>query len=193
MIVEPLALPEVLLLKPRVFADHRGYFLETFSERSWAQAGLRERFVQDNLSSSVRGTLRGLHLQNPNAQGKLVTAVSGVIWDVAVDLRVGSPTFGRWVAAELSEDNHHQLYVPEGFGHGFCALSDTARVVYKCTALYDPSSELSVRYDDPELGIAWPVASPLLAPKDAAAPSLAELTRAGRLPEYAPHLVGELV
>lgn len=192
MIVEPLLLPEVLLLKPRVFSDHRGYFLESFSERSWVQAGLRERFVQDNVSCSVRSTLRGLHLQNPHAQGKLVTAISGIIWDVAVDLRVGSPTFGRWVAAELSEDNHHQLYVPEGFGHGFCALSDDARVMYKCTALYDPTSELSVRYDDPYLNIPWPVESPLLAPKDAAAPTLEELRRAGRLPQYAPSLVGEL-
>lgn len=184
MKIERLAIPEVLLLEPRVFSDSRGYFLETFSTRSWPETGVQETFVQDNVSRSVRGTLRGLHLQNPQAQGKLVLAVSGVIWDVAVDVRVGSPTFGKWVAAELSEDNHRQLYVPPGFAHGFCALSETARVLYKCTATYEPSAEMSVRYDDPDIGVDWPVQEPLLSPKDAVAPTLAELRAAGRLPVY---------
>lgn len=186
MKIEPLELAEVLLIEPRVFGDSRGYFLETFSERSWPNTSVRERFVQDNLSLSVRGTLRGLHLQNPVAQGKLVMAITGSIWDVAVDLRVGSPTFGKWVAAELSEENHRQIYVPPGFGHGFCVLSETAHVVYKCTELYEPSAELSVRYDDPELAIPWPTPSPLLSPKDAEAPGLRDLVQRGRLPNFAP-------
>jgi dTDP-4-dehydrorhamnose 3,5-epimerase len=184
MKVTPQAIPEVLLIEPRVFGDDRGYFFETHSTRTWEKAGLGERFVQDNVSFSRRGTLRGLHLQNPSAQGKLVMALTGAVWDVAVDLRVGSPHFGEWVAAELSEENHRQLYVPPGFGHGFCVLSETAHFAYKCTALYEPSAELSVRFDDPELAITWPVEAPLLSPKDEAAPSLAQLLSSGRLTTF---------
>lgn len=184
MKVTPLAIPDVLLVEPRVFSDDRGYFLETWSERAWRAAGRGETFVQDNASFSTRRTLRGLHLQNPNGQGKLVMVSSGVVWDVAVDLRVGSPTFGKWVAEELSEDNHKQLYIPPGFGHGFCVTSETARFVYKCTAAYDPSAEMSVRFDDPDVAIRWPVESPLLSPKDARAPLLGELLRDGRLPKF---------
>lgn len=184
MKIQPLDIPDVLLLEPRVFGDDRGYFLETFSTRSWEGTGVGQQFVQDNISFSRRGILRGLHLQNPTSQGKLVMALTGRVWDVAVDLRVGSPHFGKWVGAELSEENHRQLYVPPGFGHGFCVLSETAHFVYKCTALYEPSHELSVRYDDPDLGIEWPLADPLLSPKDAAAPSLAQHLAQGRLPSY---------
>jgi dTDP-4-dehydrorhamnose 3,5-epimerase len=186
MKIQPLAIPDVLLLEPRVFGDDRGYFLETFSERAWEATGVKERFVQDNVSFSRRGILRGLHLQNPDSQGKLVMALTGRVWDVAVDLRVGSPHFGKWVGEELSETNHRQLYIPPGFGHGFCVLSETAHFAYKCTALYQPANEVSVRYDDPELGIEWPVESPLLSPKDTAAPSLRELVAQGRLPAFRP-------
>lgn len=184
MKIQKLAIPDALLLEPRVFGDDRGYFLETFSERSFQATSVTERFVQDNVSFSRRGILRGLHLQNPNGQGKLVMALTGRVWDVAVDLRVGSPHFGKWVGAELSEENHRQLYIPPGFGHGFCVLSETAHFVYKCTALYDPANELSVRFDDPEIGIDWPIEEPLLSPKDAAAPRLAELLASGRLPAF---------
>jgi dTDP-4-dehydrorhamnose 3,5-epimerase len=184
MKIEQLAIPDVLLLSPRVFGDDRGYFIETFSERGFAATGVSERFVQDNVSYSRCGTLRGLHLQNPNGQGKLVMALTGRVFDVAVDLRVGSPHFGKWVGAELSEESHQQLYIPPGFGHGFCVVSETAHFAYKCTAFYDPSSEMSVRYDDPAIGIDWPVQDPLLSPKDAAAPTLEELLASGRLPTF---------
>ena len=184
MKITPLSVPEVLLVEPRVFSDDRGYFLETWSERAWQAAGRSESFVQDNASYSLRGTLRGLHLQNPNGQGKLVMVSSGIVWDVAVDLRVGSPTFGKWAADELSEENHKQLYIPPGFGHGFCVLSESARFVYKCTAAYDPTAELSVRFDDPDLAIAWPLQAPLLSPKDAKAPLLAKILAEERLPVF---------
>ena len=180
----PLALPEVLLLEPRVFRDDRGYFFEAWSSRTWEALGRSVSFVQDNTSVSKKGVLRGLHLQHPHDQGKLVTALTGRIWDVAVDLRVGSPRFGRWIAEELSAENHRQLYVPPGFGHGFCTLSEEAVVSYKCTAHYEPKSELSVRFDDPDLAIPWPIPEPLLSPKDGAAPRLDELVAAARLPRF---------
>jgi dTDP-4-dehydrorhamnose 3,5-epimerase len=183
MKVEQLALPEVLLLSPRIFSDDRGYFLETYSKRTFPVQEPPVTFVQDNLSFSSKGTVRGLHLQQPHAQGKLVMAVTGAIWDVAVDVRVGSPTFGKWVAAELNAETRQQLYVPPGFAHGFCVLSETAHMHYKCTDVYHPESELSVRFDDPDLGIEWPVDSPLLSNKDAAAPRLADIPR-DRLPQY---------
>jgi dTDP-4-dehydrorhamnose 3,5-epimerase len=176
-------LPEVLLLEPRVFSDDRGFFMETFSTRSFPGQAPPVRFVQDNVSFSSKGTLRGLHLQHPHQQGKLVMAITGAIWDVAVDVRRGSPTFGKWTAAELTAENKHQLYVPPGFAHGFCVLSETAYVHYKCTDLYEPSCELGLRFDDPDLAIPWPVKEPQLSDKDARALRLEDIDEA-RLPQY---------
>jgi dTDP-4-dehydrorhamnose 3,5-epimerase len=166
MNVTPLEIEEVLLLEPRVFGDNRGYFLETFAPAKLPEKLRRLSFVQDNLSYSGKGILRGLHVQHPFAQGKLVMVVTGAIFDVAVDVRPDSPSFGRWVGAELSEANHRQLWVPPGFAHGFCVLSDTAHVSYKCTDVYHPETEFSVHYADPDLGIRWPIADPLVSEKD---------------------------
>jgi len=174
MKVTPTELPEVLLVEPRVFGDARGFFLETFQAERYAAAGIPGHFVQDNLSRSAKGTLRGLHFQEPRAQGKLVLVLHGAVWDVAVDVRRGSPRFGRWVGLELSEENRRQLWIPPGFAHGFCVVSDTADFFYKCTELYAPETERVVRWDDPALGIRWPIAAPLLSAKDRAAPTLAD-------------------
>ena len=174
MKVTPTELPEVLLVEPRVFGDARGFFLETFQAERYATAGIPGHFVQDNLSRSAKGTLRGLHFQEPRAQGKLVLVLHGAVWDVAVDVRRGSPRFGRWVGLELSEENRRQLWIPPGFAHGFCVVSDTADFFYKCTELYAPETERVVRWDDPALGIRWPIAAPLLSAKDRAAPTLAD-------------------
>lgn len=168
-------LEDVLLIEPAIYPDDRGYFLETWQARRYHAGGVPERFVQDNVSFSRKGVLRGLHFQNPHPQGKLVTALQGEIFDVAVDLRKGSPTFGRWTAAILSGANGRQLYVPEGFAHGFVVLSETALVHYKCTDYYDPAADGGLRWDDPDLAIAWPVQDPILSPKDAAAPYLREI------------------
>ena len=165
----------VLLIEPDVFRDARGFFLETWHERRYRENGVPGTFVQSNQSRSQRGTLRGLHAQQLRPQGKLVRAVRGEVFDVAVDIRPGSRTFGRWVSAILSEENFRQIFVPPGFAHGFCVLSDIAEIEYQCTAIYDRSDELGVRWDDPEIGIAWPLQTPLLSPKDAALPSLAAL------------------
>jgi len=159
-------LPGVILIEPQVFRDSRGFFLETFHADKYAVAGIPTTFLQDNHSSSVKDTLRGLHMQWRKPQGKLVRVVRGEIWDVAVDLRRDLPTFGRWTAATLSAENFHQLYVPPGCAHGFCVLSDVAEVQYKCTELYDPSDEVGLAYNDPALAIAWPVTSPLLSARD---------------------------
>jgi dTDP-4-dehydrorhamnose 3,5-epimerase len=183
MKVTETTLPGVLLIEPDVFADDRGYFLETFRAARYAKAGIAGPFLQDNLSFSQAGVLRGLHFQNPSAQAKLIFAPAGEIFDVAVDVRTGSPTFGKWAGAELSGDNRRQLYIPEGFAHGFCVLSPTACVVYKCTNVYDPAGELSIVWNDPDIAIAWPVRDPKLSPKDAAAPRLHEIDSA-RLPRY---------
>jgi dTDP-4-dehydrorhamnose 3,5-epimerase len=161
-----------------VFGDQRGYFVETYSRRAYEEVGISSEFVQDNVSFSTRGVLRGLHLQRPHAQGKLVQAVRGTLFDVAVDLRVDSPTFKQWVGVELSEDNHKQLYIPPGFAHGFCVLSEVALCVYKCSDYYEPASEFGVHYADPELGIAWPVAEPTVSDKDRQLPLLAEVPKA---------------
>jgi dTDP-4-dehydrorhamnose 3,5-epimerase len=168
-------LPGVLLVEPDVFRDARGFFLETYNERAFAQAGLAVRFVQDNHSRSVRGTLRGLHAQRRRPQGKLVRAVRGSIYDVAVDIRPGSATFGKWTASTLTAEDFRQMYVPPGFAHGFCVLTDAAEVEYKCTDFYDRSDEIGVRWNDPDLAIDWPVAEPILSAKDAALPTLAQL------------------
>ena len=176
MNVTPLPLPEVLLIEPRVFADERGWFTESFNARAFADAtGLDVPFVQDNHSRSSRGVLRGLHYQlPPSAQGKLVRAVTGSIFDVAVDIRRSSPSFGRWVAETLSAGNKRQLWIPAGFAHGFLALEEGTEVIYKTTAYYNKAAERAIRWDDPDLGIAWPPGlMPLLAPKDAAAPPFA--------------------
>lgn len=187
MKVTPLAIEEVLLVEPRVFGDRRGYFLETWSEGRYAEAGIAARFVQDNLSSSARGTLRGLHLQNPFGQAKLVSVAAGEVFDVAVDVRLGSPTFGRWVGTLLSAESHLQLYVPAGFAHGFCVTSEVAVFTYKCSEVYHPEAEIAVAWDDPEIGVEWPVADPVLSEKDRASPRLADLASvAGRLPAYRP-------
>jgi len=167
-------LPGVVVVEPKVWGDQRGFFLETFQAERYAEAGIRGPFVQDNWSRSVRGTLRGMHFQEPHAQGKLVQVVRGAVWDVAADVRRGSPTFGRWVGVELSEENKRQLWVPPGFAHGFVVLSEAADFFYKCTALYRPEAERAVVWNDPDLAIRWPIAEPLLSPKDAAAPRLAD-------------------
>lgn len=171
----PRDLPEVILVEPRVHPDDRGFFLETYHQRKFTEGGLTAAFVQDNHSYSVRGTLRGLHAQLKKPQGKLVGAVVGEIFDVAVDIRPHSPTFGKWVGEVLSGGNLRQLYVPPGFAHGFCVLSDTAHVLYKCTELYDQQDEIVIAWNDPEIGIDWPVEKPLLSPRDLAAPKLAEI------------------
>lgn len=175
-------LPGVVLVEPDVFEDARGYFLETYHAAKYRQGGIPGSFVQDNLSHSVRGTLRGLHYQLPHAQGKLVMALAGRIFDVAVDIRKGSPTFGQWVGVELSGDNKRQLYIPPGFAHGFCVLSETADVLYKCTALYSPQDERGIIWNDPAIAIAWPVSDPLLSTKDRSYRTLAEMREA--LPAY---------
>ncbi|WP_141588789.1 dTDP-4-dehydrorhamnose 3,5-epimerase [Myxococcus sp. AB056] len=181
MKVTPLEIPEVLLLEPKVFGDDRGFFMEMFHAARYAAVGIPGPFVQDNYSRSAKGTLRGLHFQEPQAQGKLVQVLAGAVYDVAVDVRRGSPTFGQWVAAELSSDNRRQLWIPPGFAHGFCVVSDSADFHYKCTALYAPETERSVVWNDPDLAIPWPVSEPLLSPKDAQAPRLRD---APLLPEY---------
>jgi dTDP-4-dehydrorhamnose 3,5-epimerase len=163
-----LPLPGLKLIRPRIFEDERGYFLELMHGPRYTQAGLPSSFVQDNLSCSRRGVLRGLHYQQPHAQGKLVTVVRGEIFDVAVDLRRGSPTFGRWHGETVSDRDHSQIYVPEGFAHGFCVVSEVAYVHYKCTDLYDPACEQTILATDPDLAIAWPCAAPILSKKDAA-------------------------
>ncbi|HEY6911805.1 MAG TPA: dTDP-4-dehydrorhamnose 3,5-epimerase [Myxococcales bacterium] len=168
-------LPGVILVEPDVHRDARGFFLETFHAARYREGGIAGDFVQDNHSRSQRGTLRGLHAQLRSPQGKLVRAVRGEIFDVAVDIRPGSPTFGQHVAARLSEENFHQLFVPEGFAHGFCVLSEVAEVEYKCTAFYDRADEFGIRWDS--AGIEWPLRDPLLSPKDAALPSLDEVRR----------------
>lgn len=183
MKVTETALPGVLLVEPRVFGDARGFFLETFSAERYEEAGIRGPFVQDNMSRSAKGIVRGLHLQSPNAQGKLVWVVQGAVLDVALDVRVGSPTFGQWVAEELSEDNKRQLWIPPGFAHGFCVTSESAVFVYKCTEYYAPKDEVGVLWNDPDLGIPWPVVEPVVSPKDRAHPRLADVDRA-RLPRY---------
>ena len=170
---EPTELPEVVLVTPEVFRDARGFFLETYQAEKYRAGGVGEPFVQDNHSRSLRGTLRGLHAQRRKPQGKLVRAVRGEIFDVAVDIRPHSKSFGKWVSARLSEENFRQMYVPPGFAHGFCVLSETAEVEYKCTELYDRADEIGFRWDT--AGIEWPLARPILSDKDAALPTLLQL------------------
>ncbi|MDZ7839821.1 MAG: dTDP-4-dehydrorhamnose 3,5-epimerase [Gammaproteobacteria bacterium] len=172
MQVEDTPLPGVKLLTPKVFGDERGFFMETFNQRTAAGSGIPSEWVQDNHSYSQYGVLRGLHYQYPTWQGKLVRVVLGEIFDVAVDIRRDSATFGQWFGARLSGANKQQLYVPEGFAHGFCVTSGDAHVLYKCTSLYRPDEDAGVLWNDPDIGIQWPVDAPILSDKDANAPRL---------------------
>lgn len=173
----PTAIPDVVVVRPRVHRDGRGFFLETWSSRVFAAAGIEAEFVQDNHSRSTRGSLRGLHYQTPSPQGKLVRVVTGRVFDVAVDLRRDSPTCGRWVGVWLSADDHAMLWVPAGFAHGFYVASEVADFVYKCTDFYAPEHEHTLRWDDPEVGIEWPLIDgrpPVVSPKDAAGADLVQ-------------------
>ena len=181
MRVTPLEHPEVLLIEPDVFSDARGFFMETFHAAKFTQQGLPEVFLQDNHSRSVRGVLRGLHYQLQHPQGKLVRVVTGEVFDVAVDIRKGSPMFGKWVGAVLSEANQRQMYVPPGFAHGFCTLSEQADFLYKCTDLYAPGDEYGIAWDDPDVAIEWPQLDYLLSDKDIGNPKLSE---SDNLPDY---------
>lgn len=179
----PTDIPDVILVEPSVHRDARGFFVETWHAHRYRDGGIDARFVQDNHSRSQRGALRGLHAQlPPRAQGKLVRVTRGEVWDVAVDVRRGSPWFGKHVAVTLSEDNFRQLWIPPGFVHGFLVTSDVAEFQYKCTDFYDPASEIVVAWNDPALAIPWPTEEPLLSARDAAAPSLAAIEE--RLPDF---------
>ena len=179
-----LDLPGLLLLKPRVFPDARGHFLEIFQDRRYPEFGVPGRFVQDNISFSRRGVIRGLHYQLRHPQGKLVMPLTGEIWDVVLDIRRGSPTFGKWTAVSLKAEDCRQLYVPPGYAHGFAVVSDTALVLYKCTDYWHPGDEYGIIWDDPDLAIPWPVQTPLLSDKDRQFPSL-EMAPPEHLPRYA--------
>ena len=174
-----------LVIEPRVFGDARGYFYESWNAQRFADAGLDLKFVQSNVSMSARGVLRGLHYQWPNPQGKLVSVLEGEVYDVAVDIRRGSPTFGRWTAAMLTGDNKRHFWIPEGFAHGFAVVSERAVFSYLCTALYDVSADAGIRWNDAAIGIDWPLAEPQLSGKDETAPFLSDVP-AERLPVYAP-------
>jgi dTDP-4-dehydrorhamnose 3,5-epimerase len=168
-------LPGALIIEPKVFGDHRGFFLETWREDQYQSLGIKEKFVQDNHSRSAKNVLRGLHLQKKNPQGKLVRVASGSVYDVAADIDPHSPTFGKWVGIELNDKNLRQFYVPPGYAHGFCVLSDMADFLYRCTDYYSPADEGGVRWDDPDLAIPWPVNHPALSDKDKLLPLLKEL------------------
>jgi dTDP-4-dehydrorhamnose 3,5-epimerase len=170
------SLPGVLLIEPQVFDDDRGFFLETYHRKKYAEWGIEGVFVQDNHSNSRKGTLRGLHYQLQHPQAKLIYVVSGEIFDVAVDIRRGSPTFGQWTGTILSGENKYQLYVPEGFAHGFCVLSETVHVMYKCTDLYAPGDEYGILWSDPTINIVWPIENPILSKKDSQNPKVREIS-----------------
>lgn len=170
-------LPEVWELRPTIFRDARGFFIETYNEVKFAGAGVTDRFVQDNHSTSAKGTLRGLHYQLHHAQAKLCRVVEGEALDVAVDIRMGSPTFGKWASIVLSAEAQNQIYIPRGFAHGFLALSERVQFLYKCSEFYDPQDEHSILWNDPEIAIHWNVAAPLISDKDRKAPTLASIGR----------------
>ena len=180
----PTQLPGVLIVEPDVYRDQRGWFVETYHVQKYQEAGIPLPFVQDNCSSSVHGTLRGLHLQLTRPQGKLIRVIRGEIFDVAVDVRRGAPTFASWVGVNLSGQDFKQIYIPPGFAHGFCVLSDVAEVEYKCTDVYAPGGEVTIRWDDPRIAIQWPIERPLLSTKDAAGQLLNDL--GDQLPDYQP-------
>ena len=177
MKVEQTKLDGVLLVTPNVFGDDRGFFMETYNQQKAQELGLPIKFVQDNHSKSSKGVLRGLHYQNPQWQGKLVRVIQGEIFDVTVDIRQKSPSFGEWVGVYLNEENKQQLYVPEGFAHGFVVTSETAEVIYKCTSLYAPEQEGSILWNDPEIGIEWPIEAPQLSEKDKNATRLNDIPK----------------
>ncbi len=181
MTIIETAIPEVKLIKPLVFKDDRGFFQQTYHEEQYREAGMDVRFVQDNWSRSAKGVLRGLHYQLRNAQDKLVYVTRGEIFDVAVDIRKGSPTFGKWVGAILSEENHHQMFIPKGFAHGFCVLSAEVDFMYKCSDFYTPGDEYGIFWNDPDIGIQWPGTDYCVAEKDRQAPLLKNVP-AGNLP-----------
>ena len=182
MHISKTSLPGVILIEPKVFGDSRGFFLESYHAHRYAQEGLPGQFVQDNHSRSVQGTLRGLHYQLQHPQGKLVWVVVGEVFDVAVDIRQGSPTFGQWFGTYLSAENHQQLYIPPGFAHGFSVTSDTAEFLYKCTDFYSPGDEYGILWNDPVLNIDWPTDTPILSAKDAQLPLLNQAS--ANLPVY---------
>ena len=169
------SIPEVIVFVPPVFADSRGYFLETYQQQKYAEAGIVKPFVQDNQSYSTKNVLRGLHFQLRHPQAKLVRVTQGSVFDVAIDIRKNSPTFGKWHGEILSAENKKQMYIPENFAHGFCVLSDSAEFVYKCTDFYVPGDESGLRWNDSQLGIKWPIEQPILSEKDAVLPSLADV------------------
>jgi len=179
----PASIEGLLIIEPTVFGDERGFFMEAYSRDRYAEMGLPREFVQDNVSLSARGILRGLHLQHPKGQGKLCQVLEGEVFDVAVDVRVGSPTFGVWEGVRLSSENKRQLYVPPGFAHGFCVLSERALFSYKCTDFYSAATELGVAWNDPDIGIDWPIDAPRLSAKDAKNRPLKDIPQ-GKLPSY---------
>jgi dTDP-4-dehydrorhamnose 3,5-epimerase len=183
MNVIPTSLPGVVIIEPRIYRDPRGYFFESWNQARYAQAGLPTTFVQDNLSHSNGGVLRGLHLQWPNAQAKLLAVLTGSVYDVAVDVRVGSPTFGQWEGISLAAENHRQFFIPAGFAHGFVVTSASATVTYKCDALYSPGDELTILWNDPDIGITWPGSDPVLSAKDREGVRLRDFPPE-RLPRY---------
>lgn len=183
MIVRPTQIPDVLVIEPAVFHDARGSFFESYSQDRYREAGIPGPFLQDSVSRSKRGVLRGLHLQNPHGQGKLVSVLEGEVFDVAVDLRVGSPFFGKWVAETISAENGFQLWIPAGFAHGFCVLSEAATFHYKCTDCYHSECELSLLWNDPVIAVEWPLSAPILNDKDRTAPPLASIPTE-RLPSF---------
>ena len=184
MRVAPAAIPGIVIIEPEVYRDPRGFFLETYHAEKYRAAGISGAFVQDNHSRSLKGTLRGLHLQLQRPQGKLVRVIEGEIYDVAVDVRRGSPTFGKWMGVTLSAENFRQCYLPPGFAHGFAVVSAVAQVEYKCTDLYDPKSELGIAWNDPAIGIDWPIRDPLLSDRDTRHLTLSAVME--RLPVFAP-------
>ena len=185
MKVTPTNLPEVLLIEPQLFSDARGSFMETYQASRYSDAGISETFVQDNVSRSDRGVLRGLHYQQPNYQGKLVSVLEGEVLDVAVDIRIGSPNFGKWISQCLSSENRYQLFIPQGFAHGFCVTSETALFMYKCSSPYDPQGEGIVLWNDPALGIEWPACDITVSEKDAKGSLLGDIDP-NLLPRYHP-------
>ena len=183
MNIKETNIPGVLILEPKVFTDDRGYFLETWNSMRYEQAGIPGPFVQDNISFSTKGILRGLHFQYPQSQGKLIQVLLGEVMDIVVDIRVGSPTYGQWISEVLSESNHRQMYIPPGFAHGYCVTSEAAIFSYKCTDFYNPATEHGIIWNDPDIGIEWPVAEPILSKKDAVYPRLEEF-QPENLPQF---------
>ncbi len=184
------ALPGVVIIEPQVFGDERGFFMETFHHARYADFNIHATMVQDNLSLSQKGVLRGLHFQYPKSQGKLISVLKGEVFDVAVDIRVGSPSFGKWVGVTLSGENKRQVYIPPGFAHGFLVTSDEALFAYKCTEYYCPETENTILWNDPDIGIDWPIENPILSEKDRSPPGLKDIDKS-RLPIYQPPAGGK--